>query len=117
MVLLAALGGVLPVAIVLAAMLLRQLAVRALPVVVLGGLTVATVTAVAGRLQGHGQDWAYRSWVQAAMLVAIGAVVAAVVPVPGVRPGPIIAHDVTPGTSGEPPDAAAGRDEDGAVTR
>ncbi|MFV2103835.1 alpha-(1-_3)-arabinofuranosyltransferase [Micromonospora sp. LOL_024] len=105
-VLLAALGGVLPVAIVLAAMLLRQLVVRALPVVVLGGLTVATATAVAGRLQGHGQDWAYRSWVQAAMLVAIGAVVAAVVPVPGVRSEPAIPHDVTPGTSGEPSTAA-----------
>ncbi|MCZ7419556.1 alpha-(1-_3)-arabinofuranosyltransferase [Verrucosispora sp. WMMA2121] len=118
-VLLAVLGGVLPVAIVLAAMLLRQLAVRALPVVVLGGLTVATVTAVAGRLQGHGQDWAYRSWVQAAMLVAIGAVVAAVVPVPGVRPEPTIPHDVTPGTSGGPPEAAVGRgeDEDGTVAR
>ncbi|SCL21461.1 arabinofuranan 3-O-arabinosyltransferase [Micromonospora nigra] len=85
--LLAVLGGVLPVAIVLAGMLLRQLAQRALPVVVLGGLTVATVTAVAGRLQGHGQEWTYGPWVQGAMLVAVGAVVAAVVPVPGVRPG------------------------------
>ncbi|MFI7578149.1 alpha-(1-_3)-arabinofuranosyltransferase family protein [Micromonospora sp. NPDC049497] len=84
--LLAVLGGVLPVAIVLAAMLLRQLAVRALPVVVFGGITVATVGAVAGRLQGHGQEWAYGPWVQGAMLVAVGAVVAAVVPVPGVRP-------------------------------
>ncbi|MTK05310.1 alpha-(1-_3)-arabinofuranosyltransferase [Micromonospora sp. CP22] len=118
-VLLAALGGVLPVAIVLAAMLLRQLAVRALPVVVLGSLTVATAIAVAGRLQGHGQAWAYGVWVQAAMLVAIGAVVAAVLPVPGVRPEPIIPHDVTPDTPGEPPDVAAGRgeDEDGTVAR
>ncbi|MEU6077989.1 alpha-(1-_3)-arabinofuranosyltransferase [Micromonospora sp. NPDC047074] len=85
-VLLAALGGVLPVAIVLAAMLLRQFARRALPVVVFGALTVATVTAVAGRLQGHGQEWAYGPWVQGAMLVAVGAVVAAVLPVPGVPP-------------------------------
>ncbi|MEH1169803.1 discoidin domain-containing protein [Micromonospora sp. CPCC 205539] len=84
-VLLAALGGVLPVAIVLAAMLLRQLARRALPVVVLGGLTVATVTAVAGRLQDHGQEWAYGPWVQAAMLVAVGAVAAAVIPAPGTK--------------------------------
>ncbi|WP_433530388.1 alpha-(1-_3)-arabinofuranosyltransferase [Micromonospora sp. CA-263727] len=117
-VLLAALGGVLPVAIVLAAMLLRQLAVRALPVVVLGGLSVATGISVAGRLQGHGQDWAYGSWVQAAMLVAIGAVVAAVVPVPGVRPDPPIPDDVTPGTPGGSP-PAGGRDEggDGTVAR
>ncbi|MEV6693151.1 alpha-(1-_3)-arabinofuranosyltransferase [Micromonospora sp. NPDC051196] len=117
--LLAALGGVLPVAIVLAAMLLRQLAVRALPVVVLGGLTVATVIAVTGRVQGHGQSWAYGSWVQAAMLVAVGAVVAAVMPAPGVRPDPPIPHHVTPGTSGEPPQAADARaeGEDGTVTR
>ncbi|MGC5029339.1 alpha-(1-_3)-arabinofuranosyltransferase domain-containing protein [Micromonospora sp. DT229] len=124
-VLLAALGGVLPVAIVLAAMVLRQLAVRALPVVVLGGLTAATVIAVTGRVQGHGQAWAYSSWVQAAMLVAIGAVVAAVMPAPGVRADPPVAHDVTPGTSGQPAavpeartDGEAGVDgEDGTVTR
>ncbi|GAA0409576.1 alpha-(1-_3)-arabinofuranosyltransferase [Micromonospora gifhornensis] len=116
-VLLAALGGVLPVAIVLAAMVLRQLAVRALPVVVLGGLTVATVIAVTGRVQGHGQSWAYGSWVQAAMLVAVGAVVAAVMPTPGVRNEPPVAHDVTPGTSGQPPQAADDGTEDGTVTR
>lgn len=106
-VLLAALGGVLPVAIVLAAMLLRQLALRALPVVVLGGLTVATVTAVAGRLQGHGQEWAYGSWVQGAMLVAIGAVVAAVVPVPGTTPP----TDV-PADHPEPAPAVAGAQDE-----
>ncbi|GAB3189321.1 arabinofuranan 3-O-arabinosyltransferase [Micromonospora palomenae] len=136
-VLLAALGGVLPVAIVLAAMLLRQLARRALPVVVFGGLTVATVVAVAGRLRGHGQEWAYGTWVQAAMLVAIGAVVAAVVPVPGAvpaTPGPPAPTDPdvrggTPGGSATGDDGAgatvpadgdrptAGEDEDGTVVR
>ncbi|WP_341718038.1 alpha-(1-_3)-arabinofuranosyltransferase [Micromonospora sp. FIMYZ51] len=118
-VLLAALGGVLPVAIVLAAMLLRQLAVRALPVVVLAGLTVATAVAVAGRLRGHGQEWAYVSWTQAAMLIAIGAVVAAVVPVPGARPDPAIPDDVTPSTPGEAAEVAQDRaeDDDGTVAR
>lgn len=124
-VLLAALGGVLPVAIVLAAMLLRQLARRALPVVVFGALTVATVTAVIGRLQGHGQEWAYGPWVQGAMLVAVGAVVAAVLPVPGVpATGPVVPRartggtdpdDVTPGTQDGRPAAATDRDEDGTV--
>ncbi|MEV0805790.1 alpha-(1-_3)-arabinofuranosyltransferase [Micromonospora sp. NPDC050200] len=122
-VLLAALGGVLPVAIVLAAMLLRQLARRALPVVVFGGLTVATVVAVAGRLRGHGQEWAYGTWVQAAMLVAIGAVVAAVVPVPGAvpatdGPGPATGDDEAGATApadGDRP--TAGEDEDGTVVR
>ncbi|MEH0846296.1 alpha-(1-_3)-arabinofuranosyltransferase [Micromonospora sp. CPCC 205711] len=115
-VLLAALGGVLPVAIVLAAMLLRQLARRALPVVVFGGLAVATVTAVAGRVRGHGQEWAYGTWVQTAMLVAIGAVVAAVVPVPG-TPAPAgdaaepVDEHVTAPVAGDPP--TAGENEDG----
>ncbi|WP_410814766.1 alpha-(1-_3)-arabinofuranosyltransferase [Micromonospora sp. 067-2] len=113
-VLLAALGGVLPVAIVLAAMLLRQLAVRALPVVVLGGLTVATVTAVAGRLQGHGQEWAYGPWVQAAMLVAVGAVTAAVIPVPGTP-----AAQPRSASGADAPAAAdtTDQDDDGTVTR
>ncbi|WP_432051048.1 alpha-(1-_3)-arabinofuranosyltransferase [Verrucosispora sp. NA02020] len=117
--LLVVLGGVLPVAIVLAAMVLRQLAPRALPVVVLGGLSVATAVAVTGRLQGYGQDWAYGTWVQAAMLVAIGAVVAAVVPVPGVRAAPPVPDDVTPVSPVESP-GVAGADsegEDGAVAR
>ncbi|PWU57793.1 DUF3367 domain-containing protein [Micromonospora sp. S4605] len=118
-VLLAALGGVLPVAIVLAAMLLRQFAARALPVVVLGGLTVATTVAVTGRLQGHGQEWTYGTWVQAAMLVAIGAVVAAVVPVPGTPPA-AVAPAPDPGERLD--DVAAGgppgdQDEDGTVAR
>ncbi|MGW4497101.1 alpha-(1-_3)-arabinofuranosyltransferase [Micromonospora sp. NPDC004336] len=106
-VLLAALGGVLPVAIVLAAMLLRQFARRALPVVVFGALTVATVTAVTGRLQGHGQDWAYGPWAQGAMLVAVAAVVAAVLPAPGTPPPPAAAGG--PGVAaGGPGDTAAG---------
>ncbi|MGN9767505.1 alpha-(1-_3)-arabinofuranosyltransferase domain-containing protein [Micromonospora sp. SD12] len=128
-VLLAALGGVLPVAIVLAAMLLRQLTRRALPVVVFGALSFATVTTVAGRLQGHGQEWAYGPWVQGAMLVAVGAVVAAVLPVPGVAPegaaqpaevprartGTADADDVTPGARDGRPAGATDRDEDGTV--
>ncbi|MFG1891862.1 alpha-(1-_3)-arabinofuranosyltransferase [Micromonospora sp. NPDC049051] len=130
-VLLAALGGVLPVAIVLAAMLLRQFTRRALPVVVFGALSVATVTTVAGRLQGHGQEWAYGPWVQGAMLVAVGAVVAAVLPVPGVPPEEAVApaavprtrtgtgdaDDVTPGLGNGRPAAATDRDDDGTVAR
>ncbi|MFG3709134.1 alpha-(1-_3)-arabinofuranosyltransferase family protein [Micromonospora sp. NPDC047670] len=146
-VLLAALGGVLPLAIVLAAMLLRQFARRALPVVVFGALTVATVTAVSGRLQGHGQEWAYGPWAQGAMLVAVAAVVAAVLPVPGgppptavpgapagaagtpdvaseaepvvprARTGATDADDVAPDTGGGTPTGATDRDDDGTVAR
>ncbi|MFF0313032.1 alpha-(1-_3)-arabinofuranosyltransferase family protein [Micromonospora sp. NPDC005252] len=126
-VLLAALGGVLPVAIVLAAMLLRQLAIRALPVVVLGGLAVATVTAVAGRLQGHGQEWAYGPWVQAAMLVAIGAVTAAVIPAPGTPAARTAAGGDEPATDPPPQRTTVGparpeprtrdQDEDGTMAR
>ncbi|MGS2612922.1 alpha-(1-_3)-arabinofuranosyltransferase domain-containing protein [Micromonospora sp. LZ34] len=83
--LIVALGGVLPVVIGIAAMLLRQFMPRVLPAVVLAGMAAATAGAVAGRLQGHGQEWAFGPWVQAAMLVAVGAVVASAIPVPGRR--------------------------------
>ena len=81
--LLVALGGWLPVVVAVAVMLLRQLIDRSVPIVVGLAVLVATAVAVAGRLSGHGQDLAYGTWAQAAMLVAVGAVVASAVPVPG----------------------------------
>ncbi|GAA0923139.1 hypothetical protein GCM10009557_91980 [Virgisporangium ochraceum] len=84
LVLATAIAGVLVVVLVLAGALLRQLYPRSLGWVVLGGAGVAVVVAVAGRLSGHGQDWAYGWVAQAAMLVAVCAgVAAAAVPVPG----------------------------------
>ncbi|MGC5022712.1 alpha-(1-_3)-arabinofuranosyltransferase domain-containing protein [Micromonospora sp. DT47] len=83
--LIVALGGVLAMVIVIAAMLLRQFLPRALPAITLAAMAAATAGAVAGRVLGHGQGWAYGPWVQAAMLVAVGAVVASAIPVPGRR--------------------------------
>jgi arabinofuranan 3-O-arabinosyltransferase len=76
---LVALGGILPVVLLLGCLLVRavfqrfRLDVTAL--IAAGGMTVATVIAVAGRMQGHGQDWAYTAVTQAAILVALAAAV------------------------------------------
>jgi len=50
---------------------------RALPGVLAAGVLAATAVAVAGRLLGHGQDWAFGPLAQAAILVAVSAAVAA----------------------------------------
>jgi arabinofuranan 3-O-arabinosyltransferase len=80
-VLLAALGGILPVVLLIASLLVRALAQRfsarfnvtATQVVV--GMAVATGIAVVGRMQDHGQEWAYVTATQAAVLVALTAAV------------------------------------------
>ena len=46
-------------------------------VLALGGMAAATVVAVTGRLLGLGQDWAYGAPAQAALQIAVAAVVAA----------------------------------------
>ncbi|WP_405094911.1 alpha-(1-_3)-arabinofuranosyltransferase family protein [Micromonospora sp. NBC_01412] len=75
-----ALGGVAAAALLLAAMLMRLLRPGALPGIAFvagaGGISVA----VLGRLLGHGQEWVYGAVVQAAMLAAVCAVAATVVP-------------------------------------
>ncbi len=74
--LVAVLGGVLPVVLVIAAMLARQLLPGVLKVLVFTAAGAASAIAVAGRLLGHGQDWAYRPLTQAAMLAVVATVVA-----------------------------------------
>ncbi|MDQ7904057.1 alpha-(1-_3)-arabinofuranosyltransferase family protein [Phytohabitans sp. ZYX-F-186] len=81
-----ALGGVAAVALLLAAMLVRQLRPGALPgIAVLAGVA-GTAVAVLGRVQGHGQEWAYGGLVQAAMLVAVSAVAATLTPAARAEP-------------------------------
>ena len=80
MALVVALGGVAAVALLLAAMIVRQLRPGALPGIALVAAACGTAVAVVGRLQGHGQDWAYGTFVQAAMLAAVCAVAAAAAP-------------------------------------
>jgi arabinofuranan 3-O-arabinosyltransferase len=89
--LLVILGGVLPVVLVLAAMLARQVLGQSRPgslrVLALGTAGAATAVAVAGRLLGHGQAWAYGWLAQGAMLAAVATVVAACLRAP--RGGPL----------------------------
>ncbi len=104
--LIAVLGGVLPVVIVIAAMLVRQLRAGSLKWVVLAASAVAAGVAVTGRLKGYGQAWAYGTWTQAAMLTAVAAVVAACLRPP--RGAPLD----EPATGHEQAGAAAGGADD-----
>jgi arabinofuranan 3-O-arabinosyltransferase len=80
-VLLAAIGGILPVVLLIASLLARAVAQRfavrfnVTALLVVSGMGVATAIAVVGRMQGHGQDWAYGTATQAAVLVALAAAV------------------------------------------
>ena len=71
------LGGPAPVIALLGCLILRRLWSSALPAVAVAGVLAATGIAVAGRLSGHGQDWAFGPWVQVAIFVAVSAVIAA----------------------------------------
>jgi arabinofuranan 3-O-arabinosyltransferase len=81
-----ALGGVAAAALLIAAMLVRQLRPGALPGIAFVAAAGGTAVAVAGRIQGYGQEWAYGGIVQAAMLTAVCAVAATVVPSARVAP-------------------------------
>jgi len=80
-VLLAAVGGILPIVLLIASLLARAVAQRfnarfnVTALVVVSGMAVATMIAVVGRVQGHGQDLAYGTATQAAVLVALAAAV------------------------------------------
>ncbi|HEY3259871.1 MAG TPA: alpha-(1-_3)-arabinofuranosyltransferase [Pseudonocardiaceae bacterium] len=71
------LAGPAALVALLACLLLRRLWSRALPAVLATAVLAATTVAVAGRVLGHGQDWAFGTWSQAAILVAVAAAVAA----------------------------------------
>jgi arabinofuranan 3-O-arabinosyltransferase len=80
-VLLAAVGGILPIVLLIASLLARAVAQRfnarfnVTALLVVAGVAIATGIAVVGRMQGHGQDWAYGTAAQAAILVALAAAV------------------------------------------
>ncbi|HEY0639297.1 MAG TPA: alpha-(1-_3)-arabinofuranosyltransferase, partial [Pseudonocardiaceae bacterium] len=71
------LGGPVPVIALVACLAARHYRRDALPVVAAAGVVVAAGIAVAGRLLGHGQDWAFGPWPQLALFVTVAAVVAA----------------------------------------
>ncbi|MET0133696.1 MAG: alpha-(1-_3)-arabinofuranosyltransferase [Kibdelosporangium sp.] len=78
---LAAVGGMLPIVLLIYALLVRAVFQRldwrfdGTALLAAGGMTVATAIAVLGRMQGHGQDWAYGTAAQAAILTALAAAV------------------------------------------
>ncbi|WP_238412523.1 alpha-(1-_3)-arabinofuranosyltransferase domain-containing protein [Saccharothrix deserti] len=79
--LLVVLGGMAGLVALLACLFLRSLVPRrrraVSMVLAFGGMAVATGVSVTGRVLGHGQDWAYGTAAQAAVLVALAAVVSA----------------------------------------
>ncbi|MBA0128082.1 DUF3367 domain-containing protein [Haloechinothrix sp. YIM 98757] len=75
--LLVVLGGMPAVVALLACLLARTLWTPSPKVIVAAGASTALATAVAGRLLGHGQEWAYGWLAQSALLVTLAAVVAA----------------------------------------
>lgn len=77
LVLLAVLGGMLPIVALIACLLAREFWTAAPKVIALSGVALGSGVAVLGRVLGNGQEWAYVPLVQAALLVAVSAVVAA----------------------------------------
>jgi arabinofuranan 3-O-arabinosyltransferase len=73
--LLVALGGMLPVVLLIACLLARQFSERAPRYVAFGGMVLAAAVSVVGRVLGHGQEWAYGPVTQAALLLAAAAMV------------------------------------------
>jgi arabinofuranan 3-O-arabinosyltransferase len=71
------LGGPAAVIALFACLLLRRQWSTVRPAVLATGVLATTGIAVAGRLLGHGQDWAFGPWAQAAVLLAVSAAVAA----------------------------------------
>ncbi|MET8151925.1 alpha-(1-_3)-arabinofuranosyltransferase family protein [Actinoplanes sp. NPDC049668] len=80
MVLAVLLGGAAGASLLLAALIVRQLWPSALPAIVFTCAGTGIAIAVAGRLLGHGQEFAYGAAVQTSMLAALCAVAATVAP-------------------------------------
>ncbi|MCT2582771.1 DUF3367 domain-containing protein [Actinophytocola sp. S1-96] len=109
--LLAVLGGMLPVVLLIACLLLRLLWPPAPRWLVLGGAVAATATAVTGRLLEHGQAWAYGWVAQGALLLASAAVVSVLVDWFDPSPGPEL--DQGAGGHQQPGGHDRGRDDVG----
>jgi arabinofuranan 3-O-arabinosyltransferase len=91
-----ALGGVAAAVLLVAAMLVRQLRPGALPAIAFAAGAGGAVVAVVGRIQGHGQEWAYGGLVQAATLAGVCAVAATVTPSARAAPDPVLAPSLPP---------------------
>jgi arabinofuranan 3-O-arabinosyltransferase len=75
-VLLAVMGGMLPVVLLIACLLVRTLWPPASRWLAVTGAALACLIAVSGRVLGNGQEWAHGTAAQALLLLAVAAVVA-----------------------------------------
>jgi len=75
-VLLAVLGGMLPIVLLIACLLARTLWPPAPRWLAVGGAGIACLVAVSGRVLRNGQEWAHGTAAQALLLLAVAAVVA-----------------------------------------
>ena len=75
-VLLAVLGGMLPIVLLIACLLARTLWPPAPRWLAVGGASLACLIAVSGRVLRNGQEWAHGTAAQALLLLAVAAVVA-----------------------------------------
>jgi arabinofuranan 3-O-arabinosyltransferase len=100
-----ALGGMPGAALLLAALIVRQLRPGALPGIAFGCAASGIAVAVVGRVLGHGQEWAYGAVVQAAMLAAVLSVAATIAPAAGRPPEPVPPEFVPPDESVADPGA------------
>jgi arabinofuranan 3-O-arabinosyltransferase len=105
LVLLAVLGGMLPIVAVIACLLAREFWAAAPKVIAVSGVALGSGVAVLGRILGHGQEWAYVPLVQAALLVAVSAVVAAAFGPFGRRPDPAAPDPAAPDPAALDPSA------------
>jgi arabinofuranan 3-O-arabinosyltransferase len=110
--LLAVLGGMLPVVLLIACLLLRALWPRTTALLAFAGMAAATTVAASGRLLEHGQDWAYGAIAQGGVLLSIAAVVSVSVSWFGSRRKPVAPqekktpHMEAPPARGEVPGAS-----------
>ena len=86
--LLVVLGGMPGVIALLVALLLRTLWPPSARIIAPGGMVVAAGASIAGRLSGHGQEWAYGWLAQGALLFAVAAAVSVSIPWFDQRPRP-----------------------------
>jgi arabinofuranan 3-O-arabinosyltransferase len=89
-VLLGVLGGMLPLVLLIACLLVRTLWAAAPRWLAVGGAALACLVAVSGRLLGNGQEWAYGTVSQGLLLLAVTAVVTGCVD--WFAPGPQLDH-------------------------
>ena len=91
------LAGMPAIIALIVCLLIRQFWTTAPGVLAFAGMAMAGVVSTTGRILGYGQEWAYGSWSQLALVVSIAAVVSVCIRwFDGTRPTPEIAWPTEP---------------------